>query len=100
MRAATRSASRSNALVAVPSSPSASGLPPISEPAPALSIVPSPARESSEDRALAGSLPSHDEIALEAYCLYLARGGADGHDVEDWLKAEERLRGRSLRRSA
>lgn len=32
------------------------------------------------------------EIAAAAYERYLARGGEDGHDVEDWLSAEESLR--------
>ena len=32
------------------------------------------------------------EIAGYAYGLYLSRGGADGHDVEDWLQAERVLR--------
>ena len=33
-----------------------------------------------------------DDIAKRAYALYLARGGEDGHDVEDWLAAESELR--------
>ncbi|MBZ5560446.1 MAG: DUF2934 domain-containing protein [Acidobacteriia bacterium] len=33
------------------------------------------------------------EIARRAYDLYLARGCAHGHDVEDWLQAERELRG-------
>ena len=44
---------------------------------------------------------SEQEIAQRAYELYVARGGADGHDVEDWLQAERELReqrGRRLRR--
>ena len=32
-----------------------------------------------------------DEIAGRAYQLYLERGGTDGHDVDDWLHAEEQL---------
>jgi hypothetical protein len=38
------------------------------------------------------SAPVMDEIAGYAYALYLSRGGADGHDVEDWLQAERALR--------
>jgi hypothetical protein len=34
------------------------------------------------------------EIARAAYELYLQRGGADGHDLDDWLKAEAILRQR------
>jgi Protein of unknown function (DUF2934) len=35
---------------------------------------------------------THQDIAERAYALYLARGGGDGHDVEDWLVAELGLR--------
>jgi len=35
---------------------------------------------------------THEEIAERAYDLYVRRGGEDGHDVEDWLVAELRLR--------
>ena len=35
--------------------------------------------------------PTPQEIADEAYLLYCARGREDGHDVEDWLAAEELL---------
>ena len=35
------------------------------------------------------------DIARRAYDLYLVRGRAQGHDVEDWLQAERELR-RSL----
>jgi hypothetical protein len=31
---------------------------------------------------------SKDDVAQRAYELFLARGRADGHDVEDWLEAE------------
>jgi hypothetical protein len=36
--------------------------------------------------------PSRDEIARLAYYFYEARGRRDGHDVEDWLSAEQELR--------
>ena len=32
------------------------------------------------------------DIARRAYELYLARSGEHGHDVEDWLQAEQELR--------
>ena len=35
---------------------------------------------------------SPGEISREAYARYLERGREDGHDVEDWLAAEARLR--------
>lgn len=34
------------------------------------------------------------EVAREAYLLYLERGGEHGHDIEDWLRAEQILRAR------
>ena len=36
--------------------------------------------------------PTRDEIAQLAFHLYESRGRQDGHDVEDWLRAEEQLR--------
>ena len=35
--------------------------------------------------------PTHDEIALLAYSLYESRGRQDGHQIEDWLRAEQEL---------
>ena len=35
--------------------------------------------------------PTHDEIAQLAFALYEARGRQDGHDIEDWLLAEQQL---------
>lgn len=35
--------------------------------------------------------PTHDEIAQLAFQLYESRGRQDGHDLEDWLRAEELL---------
>ena len=35
--------------------------------------------------------PNHDEIAQLAFSLYEARGRQDGHDIEDWLRAEQEL---------
>jgi hypothetical protein len=40
----------------------------------------------------ASALPSHEAIALRAYALFLARGGAHGDDWADWLQAEAELR--------
>ena len=33
----------------------------------------------------------HDEIARRAYQRYEQRGAIDGHDVDDWLEAEQEL---------
>lgn len=35
--------------------------------------------------------PTPDEIAVEAYHIYMGRGGSDGQDMDDWLEAERRL---------
>ena len=37
---------------------------------------------------------SAGEIAQRAYELFEARGGRDGQDLEDWLRAEAELRDR------
>ena len=34
---------------------------------------------------------SHDEIARRAYQRYEQRGAMDGHDLDDWLAAEQEL---------
>jgi hypothetical protein len=34
-----------------------------------------------------------EEIRRRAYQLFEARGGEDGHELEDWLRAEEEIRG-------
>ena len=33
-------------------------------------------------------ISSREDVPRRAYELYLERGGQDGHDVEDWLRAE------------
>ena len=35
--------------------------------------------------------PTHDEISQLAYSLYESRGRQGGHDLEDWLRAEQQL---------
>jgi hypothetical protein len=35
--------------------------------------------------------PSREEITHGAYRLYLQRGGEQGREVEDWLRAEKEL---------
>ena len=35
--------------------------------------------------------PTRDEIAQLAFSLYESRGRQDGHDIEDWLRAEQQL---------
>jgi hypothetical protein len=40
------------------------------------------------------SEPSEEDIRLRAYHRYLQRGGGHGLDFDDWLKAEQELKGR------
>ena len=35
--------------------------------------------------------PTHEKIAQLAFSLYESRGRQDGHDIEDWLRAEQEL---------
>lgn len=35
--------------------------------------------------------PTQEEIAREAYLIYLAHGEENGHDQEHWYEAERRL---------
>jgi hypothetical protein len=35
--------------------------------------------------------PTHEEIAIEAYSIYMSRGAQHGHAVDDWFEAERRL---------
>jgi hypothetical protein len=44
--------------------------------------------------------PTHEEIAAEAYALYLAHGLQDGRDQEDWFEAERSLIERRAPRAA
>ena len=36
---------------------------------------------------------TREQIAKRAYEIHLLRGGAHGHDLDDWLQAENELRG-------
>ncbi len=37
------------------------------------------------------TFPTHNEIAQLAFSLYESRGRQDGHNIEDWLRAEQEL---------
>ncbi len=39
----------------------------------------------------AKSAPTREDIARRAYEIYLERGGAPGHELEDWTRAEREL---------
>jgi hypothetical protein len=40
------------------------------------------------------------QIRLRAHELYVARGGEDGHELEDWLRAEEEITDKKARTAA
>ncbi len=40
---------------------------------------------------IVGDRPSHEQIALRAYQIFLERGGAPGRELDDWLRAEREL---------
>jgi Protein of unknown function (DUF2934) len=37
------------------------------------------------------SAPTQEDIARRAYQIYLERGGAPGHELDDWTRAEREL---------
>jgi hypothetical protein len=52
---------------------------------------PVPSSETEEPSDALRAAPSHEEIALRAYHIYLERERADGNPIEDWLQAEREL---------
>jgi hypothetical protein len=63
-----------------------------------LAVDPVPSGPEPDGAAVPSASPlaesSQAEVAKEAYGLFLERGGVHGHDVEDWLRAEQILRER------
>ena len=35
--------------------------------------------------------PTSEQIEKRAHEIYMKRGGGDGHDIDDWLTAEQQL---------
>jgi hypothetical protein len=50
-------------------------------------------------KAIENYQPRDEEIATYAYQIFLERGATDGHDVEDWLRAEKELREQNDKRA-
>ena len=54
-------------------------------------------KEQKPDRPTSGDpIPNEDlqnQIRTTAYLLYEARGSGDGHDLDDWLEAEQQVLG-------
>ena len=59
----------------------------VAMPAPAKPKLVKPAATRPKDK----MQPSFDAIAMRAYLLFEARGGQHGHDIEDWLQAQNEL---------
>ena len=50
------------------------------------------AGETLDDQTAGLNEPAREGIERRAYELYLARGEVNGHDQDDWLRAERELR--------
>ena len=50
--------------------------------------------ERDQEIALTHDEPTTEQIAAEAYAIYMARGANDGRDLDDWLEAERALKSR------
>jgi len=50
--------------------------------------------------AAAKPAPTHDEIALRAYHIYLQRHGAPGNPFDDWKQAEQQLQAEAAKSRA
>jgi hypothetical protein len=59
------------------------------EAAPELSVV-----SDASGQPLTHEHPTPEEIAAEAYAIYVRNGHRDGYHVDDWLEAERQLRER------
>ncbi len=57
-----------------------------------------PTKNKTDDRIADPSL--EEMIRVRAYALYEERGKQDGHDVEDWLRAEAELTAETARTAA
>jgi hypothetical protein len=55
------------------------------------SVIDTPSQNT--EMAHAASPDHRDRISMRAYELYLARGGSDGGDFDDWLAAEREIAG-------
>ena len=54
------------------------------------------ANQAALSTATENSAPSHDEIAAQAYQIYLREGCVEGRDLDHWLRAEAELRERVI----
>jgi hypothetical protein len=47
--------------------------------------------QSDAENTSADQAPSHEQIRLRAYEIFLERGGFPGNELDDWLQAEREL---------
>ena len=59
-------------------------------------VVSEPKKETPIPETVAACYPSPEEISLQAFLYWEARGYQGGSPEEDWLRAEEELRTRAL----
>jgi hypothetical protein len=70
--------------IATPARPAVGG-PEVFEPQGATSTAPQSVGDTT------AAAPGRDRIAMRAYELYLERGGGDGRELDDWLRAEQEV---------
>lgn len=50
------------------------------------------AGQETQKRTTCGVVPTVEEIRQRAQELFTARGGVPGHELDDWLRAEQQLK--------
>ena len=65
---------------------------PVSQPTNAEHETPEPPKNDADGHLQ--NEPAPGDVRQRAYDLYRARGGEDGHDLDDWFRAENELRQR------
>jgi len=53
-------------------------------------------RENNPTRTAQGAAPMLEEIRQRAQEIFMARGGAPGRELDDWLQAEQELKQQSV----
>jgi hypothetical protein len=59
--------------------------------------MPSDTTKKPSSKAVSDPEQLEDRIRARAYELYESRGREDGHDLEDWLRAEEEIASEKVR---
>jgi hypothetical protein len=69
-------------------------------PNPTPNLTPNLTKTTSKSGRTAAEADREEQIRVRAYELYVARGGEDGHDIDDWLQAEAEITGGTERAAA